>query len=158
MTGKATPATKVLDRAGVRYRLHEYRAQQPASSYGAAAADALRIDAARMFKTLVAEVDGTLCIGVVPVPAQLSLKALAVAAGGKRARMAEREAAQRATGYVQGGIAPLGHRRSIGVIVDESAWTFETVYCSAGRRGLSLELAPRDLVRVASARTATLTG
>lgn len=158
MAGKATPATEMLDRALVRYRVHEYRPDESAQSYGAAAAAALGIEAARMLKTLVAEVDGRVCIGVVPVCAQLNLKALATAAGGKRARMAEPAAAQRATGSVAGGIAALGHRRHIDVTVDESACAFETVYCSAGRRGLSLELAPLDLLHAAGARTAAITG
>ncbi|WP_031465537.1 Cys-tRNA(Pro) deacylase [Sciscionella sediminilitoris] len=158
MAGKATQATKVLDRARLHYALHGYTVEQDGESYGAEAAAALGIEPERMFKTLVAEVDGTLRIGVVPVSGKLDLKALAAAAGGKRARMAEVPDAQRATGYVAGGIAPLGHRQRIPVTVDESALVFPTIYCSAGRRGLSMELAPADLVHAAGANTAPIAG
>ena len=107
-----------------------------------------------MFKTLIAEVDGTLVTGVVPVEGQLDLKALAVAFGGKRAAMAQVAAAERATGYVTGGISPVGQRKQLPVVVDSSAMEFATVFCSAGRRGLEIELAPADLVRAADATVA----
>jgi Cys-tRNA(Pro)/Cys-tRNA(Cys) deacylase len=109
-----------------------------------------------VFKTLVAEVDGQLTIGVVPVAGQLDLKALAAAAGGKKASMAGVAAAERATGYVTGGISPLGHRKRLPVVIDSSALRFDTVYCSAGRRGLEIELAPADLVRAAAAVVADI--
>ena len=109
-----------------------------------------------MFKTLVAEVDGVLTVGVVPVAGQLDLKALAAAAGGKKARMAEVAAAERATGYVAGGISPLGHRKRLPVVVDSSATGFDTVFCSGGRRGLEIELAPGELVRLAGATVAPI--
>ena len=101
-------------------------------------------------------VDGALTIGVVPVAGQLDLKALASAAGGKKAAMAEVAAAERATGYVAGGISPLGHRRRLAVVIDSSALGYPTIYCSAGRRGLELELAPADLVRAAGAVVAPI--
>ena len=116
------------------------------------------VDPARVFKTLLAEVDGTLTVVVVPVSASLDLKALAAAVGGKRARMSDPRAAERATGYVAGGISPLGQRKRLPTVIDESAEGFETIYCSAGRRGLEVELAPADLVRLTGARLAPISG
>ena len=109
-----------------------------------------------MFKTLVAEVDGALTVGVVPVSATLDLKKLAGAVGGKRARMADVAAAERATGYVAGGISPLGQRKRLPTVIDESAQRWETVFCSGGRRGLEIELAPGDLVRLCGATVAPI--
>jgi Cys-tRNA(Pro)/Cys-tRNA(Cys) deacylase len=125
-------------------------------AYGPEAAERLGLDPERVFKTLVAEVDGALTVGVVPVSATLDLKALAGAVGGKRARMADVAAAERATGYVAGGISPLGQRKRLATVVDASAQRWETVYCSGGRRGLEIELAPADLVRLCGARVATI--
>jgi Cys-tRNA(Pro)/Cys-tRNA(Cys) deacylase len=141
-----TPATVALDRAKVSYLLHPYQHDSRADSYGDEAAAALGVDPRRIFKTLVASVDGSLVCAVVPVAARLSLKALAAAANGKRAEMADPGKAQRATGYVLGGISPLGHKTSIRVVLDSSAIDFETVFVSAGKRGLQLELAPADLL------------
>jgi Cys-tRNA(Pro)/Cys-tRNA(Cys) deacylase len=109
-----------------------------------------------VFKTLVADVDGRLVVGVVPVSAQLDLRALAAAVGAKKGRMAEVTSAERATGYVAGGISPLGHRKRLPVVIDSSAEGFETVFCSAGRRGLELELTPEALVRAAQAIVAPI--
>jgi Cys-tRNA(Pro)/Cys-tRNA(Cys) deacylase len=109
-----------------------------------------------VFKTLVADVDGTLTVGVVPVVRQLDLKALAAAVGGKKARMADVSAAERATGYVAGGISPLAQRKRLPIVVDESAHGFETVFCSGGRRGLEIEIAPGDLIRLAGAVVAPI--
>jgi Cys-tRNA(Pro)/Cys-tRNA(Cys) deacylase len=150
-----TPATALLVRHRVEHRLHSYchRGGQP---YGPEAAELLGLDPARVFKTLVAEVDGSLTVGVVPVTCTLDLKALAAAVGGKRARMAEVSAAERATGYVAGGISPLGQRKRLPVVLDASAAGFETVFCSAGRRGLEVELAPADLARLTAATTALI--
>jgi Cys-tRNA(Pro)/Cys-tRNA(Cys) deacylase len=142
----------------VAYTLHPYEHDPRSSSYGEEAATALGVDPGRVFKTLVASVDGTLAVGVVPVAGSLDLKALAAALGGKRAAMAAPEAAARATGYVTGGISPLGLRSRLRVVLDVSAESWPTVYLSAGRRGLQLELAPADLVRVASARVAPIAG
>lgn len=156
MAGKGTPATALLAKQQVAHKIHGYDHDPKHESYGTEAAEALGVEPARVFKTLVAEVDGTLTVGVVPVTGQLDLKALATAAGGKRARMAETAAAQRATGYVLGGISPLGQRSRLPVVIDESARTFETVFCSGGRRGLEIELAPGDLIRLASAIVAPI--
>jgi len=129
------------ERAGIAFSVHEY-AHDPASrSYGLEAAEKLGVDAARVFKTLVADVDGTLTVAIVPVEAQLDLKAL-----GKRVAMADPKLAERTTGYVAGGISPLGQRKKLPTVIDESALAFETIHVSAGRRGLEIELAPADLL------------
>ncbi|GAB3715446.1 Cys-tRNA(Pro) deacylase [Amycolatopsis oliviviridis] len=156
MAGKGTPATALLAKQKVAHVLHAYDHDPRAESYGLEAVEALGLDPARVFKTLVAEVDGKLTVGVVPVTGQLDLKALAAAAGGKKAKMADPAAAQRATGYVLGGISPLGHRSRLPVVIDATAEKFETVHCSAGRRGLEVELAPADLVRLTGAVVAPI--
>lgn len=158
MAGQGTPATALLARHKVAHRVHEYRHDARAASYGLEAATALGIDPERCFKTLVAEVDGRLVVGVVPVTGSLDLKALAGAAGGKRATMAEPGAAERATGYVRGGISPLGQRKRLPVVLDASARRHETIYVSAGRRGLEVELAPADLLRLTAADYAEIAG
>ena len=151
MAGKGTPAIAAAARAGVAFAVHEYRHDPRAESFGLEAVDKLGLDAARVFKTLVADVDGALTVAVVPVEAQLDLRAL-----GKRARMADASAAERATGYVAGGISPLGQRRALPTVVDASALDHETIHVSAGRRGLELELAPADLVELTGARVAPI--
>ncbi|WP_410609666.1 Cys-tRNA(Pro) deacylase [Amycolatopsis sp. lyj-109] len=156
MAGKGTPATALLGKQKVAHTLHAYDHDPRAESYGLEAVEALGLDRARVFKTLVAEVDGRLVVGVVPVTGQLDLKALAAAAGGKKAKMADPAAAQRATGYVLGGISPLGHRSRLPVVIDASAAGFETVFCSAGRRGLEVELAPGELIRLTGAVVASI--
>ncbi|WP_216209373.1 Cys-tRNA(Pro) deacylase [Amycolatopsis aidingensis] len=156
MAGKGTPATALLAKRQVWHALHSYEHDPRQDSYGAEAAEALGLDPERVFKTLVAEVDGTLTVGVVPVTGQLDLKALAAAVGGKKARMAEVAAAQRATGYVAGGISPLGQRGNLPIVVDATAELFDTVHCSAGRRGLEVELAPADLIRLTGAVVAEI--
>ena len=138
------------------HTLHPYEHDPRASSYGLEAADALGVDAGRLFKTLVATVDGRPVVGVVPVSGALDLKALAAAVGGKRAAIAEPAAASRATGYVTGGISPLGLRSRLAVVIDSSASGWPTVYVSAGRRGLQVELAPADLARAARATLAPI--
>jgi Cys-tRNA(Pro)/Cys-tRNA(Cys) deacylase len=140
----------------VAYSVHAYDHAPGPGGYGLEASDALGVPPERVFKTLVAEVDGALTVGVVPVAGQLDLKALAAAAGGKKAVMAEVAAAERATGYVAGGISPLGQRRRLPVVVDASALGFLTVFCSGGRRGLEIELAPADLVRAVGALVAAI--
>jgi Cys-tRNA(Pro)/Cys-tRNA(Cys) deacylase len=142
-----TPAIAAVEATGVQFAVHEYAHDPKAGSYGLEAAEALGLDPARVFKTLVVDADGTLAVAVVPVSAQLDLKAL----GGKRTTMAGRAAAERATGYVLGGISPLGQRRPLLTTIDPSALDHETIYVSAGRRGLELELDPRDLVRLSAA-------
>jgi Cys-tRNA(Pro)/Cys-tRNA(Cys) deacylase len=151
-----TPATALLVRTGVPYTLHPYRHDARAESFGEEAAAALGIDPARIFKTLIATVDGTLVCGVVPVARRLDLKALAAAVGGKRAELAEPTAAARATGYVVGGISPIAQKSRLPVVVDASAAGWATVFVSAGRRGLQLELTPDDLLAAAGARLATI--
>jgi Cys-tRNA(Pro)/Cys-tRNA(Cys) deacylase len=156
VAGQGTAATALLTRQGIAHTVHAYAHDPRAASYGAEAAEALGVASGRVFKTLVAEVDGALAVGVVPVAAQLDLKALAAATGGKKAAMADVAAAERATGYVAGGISPVGQRRRLPVVIDASALDFPTVFCSGGRRGLEIELAPADLVRAASATVAPI--
>ncbi|MFI9326363.1 Cys-tRNA(Pro) deacylase [Kitasatospora sp. NPDC052868] len=154
--GQGTPATVALENAAVPFTVHAYEHDPAAASYGGEAAQALGIPADRVFKTLVAEVDGVLTVGVVPVAGQLDLKALAAAVGGKRAAMADPAAAERSSGYVLGGISPLGQRRALRTVVDDSALAHPTVYVSAGRRGLEVELSPADLIALTTARTAPI--
>ncbi len=146
----------MLSRLGIAHSVHEYDHDKRHESYGREASEALGVPPARVFKTLVADVDGGLTIGVVPVASQLDVKALATAAGGKRAKMADVAAAERATGYVAGGIAPVGQRRRLPVVIDSSALNFATVFCSGGRRGLEIELSPGDLVRATNAVVAPI--
>ncbi|MCD0450831.1 Cys-tRNA(Pro) deacylase [Actinocorallia sp. API 0066] len=153
---QGTPATVAATKAGIAFQLHPYEVGEAASSYGEAAAAALGVAPERLFKTLLAEVDGRLTVGVVPVAGQLDLKALASAVGGKKAQMADPADAERATGYVVGGISPLGQRKRLPTVVDDSASAFATVYVSAGRRGLQIELAPADLVRLTGAGLAPI--
>ncbi|MET9291702.1 Cys-tRNA(Pro) deacylase [Streptomyces sp. NPDC003077] len=151
-----TPATVALTEAGVGFTLHAYEHDPATPSYGAEAAEALGVPPEQVFKTLLADVDGTLTVAVVPVSGSLDLKALASAVGGKRAAMADPAAAERATGYVRGGISPLGQRKRLRTVVDASAQDRETVCVSAGRRGLEVELAPGDLVALTGATVAPI--
>ena len=151
--GGGTPATLALDRAGVDYRLHPYDHDPRAASYGLEAASALGVDPARVFKTLLASLDGSLVVGIVPVSGQLDLKALARALGGSKAVMAEVSVAERVTGYVAGGISPIGQKRPLRTVLDASALDHDTIYVSAGRRGLDLEIAPADLAAITEAIT-----
>ncbi len=156
MAGRGTTATVALERARIPFTVHEYAHDPRHESYGQEAVEALGVESPRVFKTLIAEVDGALVAGVVPVDGQLDLKALAAAAGGKKAALADVTAAERATGYVAGGISPVGQRKRLPVVVDASALAHRTVFCSAGRRGLEIELAPADLVRAAGATVASI--
>ena len=156
MAGRGTTATVALERARIPFTVHEYPHDPRHESYGQEAAQALGVRAERIFKTLIAAVDGALVAGVVPVGGQLDLKALAAAAGGKKAAMADVTAAERATGYVAGGISPVGLRKRLPVVLDASALAHRTVFCSGGRRGLEIELAPADLVRAAGATVASI--
>lgn len=146
-----TPATVVLTAAGAEFSVHAYDHDPASPSYGEEASEALGVAPERVFKTLVADVDGTLTVAVVPVAGQLDLKALAAAVGGKRAAMADPAAAERATGYVRGGISPLGQRKALPTVLDASASDHATICVSAGRRGLEVELAPGDLASLTSA-------
>jgi Cys-tRNA(Pro)/Cys-tRNA(Cys) deacylase len=156
VAGRGTAATALLTRQGIAHTVHTYSHDPRRGSYGAEAVEALGLPPERVLKTLVADVDGALAVGVVPVAGQLDLKALAAAVGGRRAVMADVAAAERATGYVAGGISPVGQRRRLPVVIDSSALEFPTVYCSGGRRGLEIELAPGDLVRAADATVAPI--
>ncbi len=151
-----TPATVALAAAGIAFEVRSYEHDPRAASYGTEAAEALGVDPARVFKTLLASLDGRLVVGVVPVTGQLDLKALARALGGSKAVMAEVTAAERATGYVAGGISPVGQKRAHPTVLDASALDHATILVSGGRRGLDLELAPTDLVAVTAAVTATI--
>ncbi|GAB1645033.1 Cys-tRNA(Pro) deacylase [Krasilnikovia sp. MM14-A1259] len=151
-----TPATALLSAEGVAYELHPYEVAPDAPNYGALVAEALGVDPRRVFKTLVAEVDGALTVAVVPVTGDLDLKALAAAVGGKRAALADRAAAERSTGYVRGGISPLGQRRRLPTVVDDSALDLDQMVISAGRRGLQVSLNPADLVRLTGATVAAI--
>jgi Cys-tRNA(Pro)/Cys-tRNA(Cys) deacylase len=151
-----TPATAVLVDQKVEHTLHPYDVSPDAPNYGALVAQALGIGPERVFKTLIAEVDGKLVVGVVPVTGDLDLKALAGAAGGKRAALADRAAAERSSGYVRGGISPLGQRKRLPTVVDDSALALDQMFISAGRRGLQVALAPADLIRLTEAVTAAI--
>ena len=154
--GGGTPATVALTAAGITFEVRSYEHDPRAASYGTEAAEALGVDAARVFKTLLASLDGKLVVGIVPVTGQLDLKALARALGGSKAVMAEVAAAERATGYVAGGISPIGQKRSHPTVLDASALEHATILVSGGRRGFDLDLAPADLVAVTGAVTATI--
>ena len=151
-----TPAILAADRAGIRYAVHEYSHDPAAPSYGLEAAIALGVDPARVLKTLIVEVDGRLVMALVPVEGSLNLRALAAVVGGKRAVMADLRVAERATGYVVGGISPLGQKRAMQAVIDESALTWDRVFVSGGRRGVELELEVGDLVRLLEATLAVV--
>ncbi|MET9733602.1 Cys-tRNA(Pro) deacylase [Streptomyces sp. NPDC006458] len=146
-----TPATVALTAAGVDYTVHAYDHDPSHSSYGEEAAEAMGVSPDRVFKTLVADVDGALTVAVVPVAGSLDLKALASAVGGKKAVMADPALAERTTGYVRGGISPLGQRKRLPTVLDDSASAHATICVSAGRRGLEVELAPGDLASLTGA-------
>ncbi|MCB0905892.1 MAG: Cys-tRNA(Pro) deacylase [Nocardioidaceae bacterium] len=155
-SGGGTPATVALARAGVAFSLHAYDHDPRAASYGLEAAQALGVEPDRVFKTLLANLDGGLVVGVVPVTGQLDLKALARALGGARAAMADVAAAERATGYVAGGISPIGQKKKHPTALDETALLWATIFVSGGRRGLDVELATDDLVRLTGAVVAPI--
>ena len=146
-----TPAVLALRAAGIRFTLHEYAHDPRSASFGLEAATELGLDPDRVYKTLLATADDRLVVAVVPVSGRLDLKALARATGGSRAAMADVKDAERATGYVAGGISPFGQRRAHPTVVDETVELWETVFVSAGRRGLDVELAPADLVAATGA-------
>jgi Cys-tRNA(Pro)/Cys-tRNA(Cys) deacylase len=156
VAGQGTPATALLARQKVAHRLHTYEVDPDTPNYGAVVADTLGIPQERVFKTLVTEVDGTLTVAVVPVTGDVDLKALANAVGGKRANLADRALAERTTGYVRGGISPLGQRKRLPTVIDASASSHPTIYVSAGRRGLQVELDPADLIRLTTATEAPI--
>ena len=150
-----TPAITSAKKAGIKFRTRRYDHDPGAQSYGEEAADKLGIPAGRIFKTLVAALDGgEHAVGVVPVSGRLNLKALAEALGAKKSAMADEKDAERLTGYVLGGISPLGQRKKLKTVIDRSALNFETIFVSAGKRGLQIEISPRDLGTLTGARFA----
>lgn len=154
---KMTRGVQVLQQAGVSFTLHPYELDRDeGESYGEAVAATLAVGPDRLFKTLLAAVDGDPVVAIVPVAERLGLKALARAASGKRAEMIAPSEAERLTGYVTGGISPFGQKKRLPVFVDSSILDHDTIYCSAGQRGLQVELAPSDLVRVLNATSALL--
>lgn len=151
-----TPATLALARAGIAFTAHAYEHDPRAAAYGLEAAEKLGLDPDRVYKTLLASVDAGLAVAIVPVARQLDLKALAHALGAKRAEMADPAVAERKTGYVVGGISPIGQKTALPTVLDESAILCETIFVSGGRRGLDLELAPDDLLAVTAGRYAAI--
>lgn len=151
-----TPATVALTAAGIPFVEHAYAHEPGAASFGLEAAAALGVEPERVYKTLMVEVDGRLVVGVVPVTGKLDLKALAAAVGGKKAAMADPSLAERRTGYVVGGISPIGQKSRHPTVLDETIDLWETVFVSGGRRGFDLELAPGDLVRMTGATVAPI--
>lgn len=154
---RASRATAVLVAAGVVHQVHAYRHDPRSSAYGSEAVDALGVEGERVLKTLVIEVDGALAVAVLPVPHQLDVKAATAALGGRRGQLADPRTAQRATGYVLGGVSPLGQRTTLPTVVHDEALLHDTVLCSAGQRGLEVELDPAELVRLTGAVTAPIT-
>lgn len=151
-----TPATVALDALGITFVPHPYEHSASAAEFGLEAATELGIEPERVFKTLMAAVDDELVVAVVPVSAKLDLKALATAANGKKAVMADPAVAQRRTGYVVGGISPIGQKTAHRTVIDETAELFDTVFVSGGKRGFDIELAPSDLVRATTATIAAI--
>ena len=149
--GGGTPATVALQRAGISFTAHPYPHDSAVSGYGLEAADKLGLDPERVFKTLLADADGSLVVAVVPVSGQLDLKALAAAVGAKKAVMADPKVAERKTGYVLGGISPIGQKTAHPTVLDETVELFDTIFVSGGRRGFDLELSPADLITVTGA-------
>jgi Cys-tRNA(Pro)/Cys-tRNA(Cys) deacylase len=147
----STQATAALRAAGIPFTEHAYAHDPANTNFGLEAATALGLDPDRVFKTLLAEVDGRLVVGIVPVTGKLDLKRLAAAVGGKRAAMADPAVAERKTGYVVGGISPIGQKTAHPTVIDETAELWDTVYVSGGRRGLDIEIVPADLVRATGA-------
>ena len=155
---KMTPAINALKKAGLAYQIHEYQHAETAVSYGLEAAEALGAEAVQVFKTLIVNLQPkNHIVAIVPVVSQLSLKALALAAGGKNARMAEPKEAERITGYVVGGISPLGQKRRLVTVIDESALNHVAIFVSGGRRGLDIRVAPADLITLTGATVANIT-
>lgn len=154
--GAGTPATAALVAADIEFTGHPYEHDPSALSYGLEAADALGVEPERVFKTLLADTDQGIVVGVVPVSGMLDLKALAAAAGAKRATMADPAVAERRTGYVVGGISPIGQKTAHVTLVDETAQLFDTVFVSGGKRGFDIELSPADLLIATGGRFAAI--
>lgn len=152
-----TPAVKLLQQHKIDFQLHEYTHDPATQSFGMEAAECLGVEPARVFKTLVAELDQQeLVVGIVPVSGQLSTKALASSMGGKKARMADKNAVMRSSGYIVGGVSPLAQKKQLRTVLDQSADHYQTIFVSGGKRGLDIELAPHDLLRLCRARLAPI--
>ncbi len=151
-----TPATVALAALGIPFTEHEYAHDASVTSFGREAADVLGADPDRVFKTLLADADGALVVGIVPVSGMLDLKALAAAVGAKKAEMADPKLAERRTGYVVGGISPIGQKTPLTTVLDETAELYDTIFVSGGRRGFDLELAPADLLRATEGTIAAI--
>ena len=149
-----TPAINAAKKAKISYTVHEYDHDPAAESYGREAAEKLGVDPDRVFKTLVVDAGGELCVAVVPVMRQLDLKLMAKATGAKKAAMADVRAVERTTGYVVGGVSPLGQKKRLTTVIDASARDAATIFVSGGRRGLDIELSPADLASLTRARFA----
>lgn len=156
MSARATRATVAAQKAGIAFTVHEYAHDDTNVAYGVEAVERLGLDPRRVFKTIVVTVKDKPAVAVVPVACEVDLKAVAIALGAKHAVLADPAVAQRVTGYVLGGISPLGQQRRLPTLVDASATAFATVFVSAGRRGLEIELAPGDLCKVAGATYAAI--
>lgn len=152
----STPATLALERAGVPFTPHVYEHHETATNFGEEAAAALGLREEQVFKTLIVSVDGALAVAIVPVANRLDLKAIAAAVGGKKATLADPALAEKRTGYVVGGISPVGQRSRIRTVLDESATGYATIFVSGGRRGFDIEIAPSDLLAVTEATTAAI--
>lgn len=152
----STPATLALERAGVPFTPHVYEHHETATNFGEEAAAALGLREEQVFKTLIVSVDGALAVAIVPVANRLDLKAIAAAVGGKKATLADPALAEKRTGYVVGGISPVGQRSRIRTVLDESATEYPTIFVSGGRRGFDIEIAPSDLLAVTEATTAAI--
>jgi len=148
-----TPAVHALEKSKIPFVLHEYDHDPTLRAYGEEAAQKLGVASEQLFKTLVVSTDGSgLAVGVVPVSGQLNLKAMAKALGTKKAEMAEKKLVERSTGYLTGGVSPLGQKKQLPTLIDASALDFDTIFVSAGRRGLQVSLSPRDLASLTRAR------
>lgn len=151
-----TPATVALTAAGIPFTVHAYDHDPAAASYGLEAAEALGVEPDRVFKTLLADTELGLVVGIVPVTGMLDLKALAAAVGAKRATMADPAVAERKTGYVVGGISPIGQKTRLRTVLDETAQLWDTVFVSGGKRGMDVELSPTDLLAVTAGDVAAI--
>jgi len=151
-----TPATVALAAAGIAFTPHAYEHDAANTNFGLEAASALKLDPEQVFKTLLADVDGVLTVAIVPVTGKLDLKALAAAVGGKKAEMADPRVAERKTGYVVGGISPIGQKTRHATVLDETAELFDTIFVSGGRRGFDIELAPADLLAITGGQVAAI--
>lgn len=152
-----TPAVLALEAASIEFSIHEYERGDDLRDFGREAAEALDLDPDQVFKTLVVLADTELVVAVVPVSCQLSMKRTAAAIGAKKVVMSDPAVAERSSGYIVGGISPIGQRKRLRTVVDESAELFDTIYVSGGRRGMDIGLAPSDLVAVTAAVVAPIT-